>query len=413
MERTCICQCGTAYGLDTGSVNTIDKLNTVTDTINEMSKNYKEAGKSLSDESDPKLAFLENLRDRLDTIKENILYEDLLDEDGLSSDIYEVLLEKDITKEDIVELLEKRNEYILGFDDFDTNMKIEDDLNKAAGFINDIYRIGKVNNLWKQKLKENKKVMSSQLDGVSRAISNVAELINKNKNSYEDEKKEIKILCSQKNIELLDINIEQCKNKKFIVQVYIPVCKDEEECRTYELENIISKVLKDKIVLEKDNCALRLEQNVCKQVYMSKDRFTIQVGIAEQKKESSLASGDSNLQTKLDDGKYVVAISDGMGSGVEAKKSSQMAVKMLERLLSTGFDKDTSLELINSSMYINSKEDSYATLDVAILDLYAGNMEFMKNGACPTFIKNNKSVDVVKSVSLPARNTRSGRFGGV
>ena len=53
-------------------------------------------------------------------------------------------------------------------------------------------------------------------------------------------------------------------------------------------------------------------------------------------------------------------------------------------------------------MYINSKEDSYATLDVAILDLYLGNMEFMKNGACPTFIKNKRNVNVVKSVSLPA-----------
>jgi len=53
-------------------------------------------------------------------------------------------------------------------------------------------------------------------------------------------------------------------------------------------------------------------------------------------------------------------------------------------------------------MYINSKEDTYATIDVAILDLYAGNMEFMKNGACPTFIKNKKEVNVLKSISLPA-----------
>lgn len=53
-------------------------------------------------------------------------------------------------------------------------------------------------------------------------------------------------------------------------------------------------------------------------------------------------------------------------------------------------------------MYINAEEDSYATLDVAIFDLYAGNMEFMKNSACPTFIKNKNTVNVVKSISLPA-----------
>ena len=113
-------------------------------------------------------------------------------------------------------------------------------------------------------------------------------------------------------------------------------------------------------------------------------------------------SGDSNVETRLDDGKYLIAISDGMGSGLDAKKASQTAVNMLSRMLSSGFDKDTSMELINSSMYINSKEDSYATLDIAILDLFSGNMEFMKNGACPTFIKNQRNVKVVKSVSLPA-----------
>lgn len=189
---------------------------------------------------------------------------------------------------------------------------------------------------------------------------------------------------------------------RFIINVYLKACQDEEECRTYEVENILSKVLRSKIVLEKENCALKDEEDVCKQVYVSKDKFTLQIGIAKDKKSDSPVSGDSNVQTRLDDGKYLIAISDGMGSGEYAKKSSQMAVNMLSRMLSTGFDKDTSLELINSSMYINSKEDSYATLDVAILDLFSGKMEFMKNGACPTFIKNKRNVNVIKSVSLPA-----------
>lgn len=135
---------------------------------------------------------------------------------------------------------------------------------------------------------------------------------------------------------------------------------------------------------------------------MTKDKFSIQIGIAHDKKKGSSVSGDYSNQTRLDDGKYLIALSDGMGSGPEARKSSQIAVKMLTRMLSSGFDRDTSMELINSSMYINSKEDMYATLDVAILDLYSGNMEFMKNGACPTFIKNKKQVNVVKSISLPA-----------
>ena len=91
-----------------------------------------------------------------------------------------------------------------------------------------------------------------------------------------------------------------------------------------------------------------------------------------------------------------------MGSGPDAQKSSKIAIKMLERLLTTGFDKDTSIELINSTLSTTLQEDTFATLDIAIVDLYAGNIEFIKNGACPTYIKHNKNVQIIKSLSLPA-----------
>ena len=90
-----------------------------------------------------------------------------------------------------------------------------------------------------------------------------------------------------------------------------------------------------------------------------------------------------------------------MGSGPEARKSSQIAIKMLERLLSSGFDRDTSIDLINTTI-LNTNEDIFATLDIAIIDLYAGNIEFIKTGACPSYIKNKKKVQIIKSLDLPA-----------
>ena len=44
----------------------------------------------------------------------------------------------------------------------------------------------------------------------------------------------------------------------------------------------------------------------------------------------------------------------------------------------------------------------YATLDIQIFDLFGGNMEFIKNGACPTYVKRNKEVQLLKAVTLPA-----------
>lgn len=389
------------------NTDTIYKLNTVSETINEMSKSYKEdtiKEKTIYNVQDNKKIFIEEIEDKLKGMEDNILYDELSNEDnGFTSEIFDLLVKNDnITKEDIVNLLEEKNEYVLGFEDFDTNLKIEEDIKSVARLANDIYKIGKVNNFWKQKINENKKVISSQLDGVSKAISSVASTIKNIDVDFEEEKKEIQILCTQKNIEILDINIKRQENGRYIINIYTRACREDEECHVEEIEKILTKVLRQTMALQREVCAKEDKQSLCKQIYISKDRFSIQIGIAHDKKKNSTVSGDFNVETKLDDGKYLIALSDGMGSGTEARKSSQIAVNMLTRMLSSGFDRDTSMELINSSMYINSEEDSYATLDVAILDLYAGNMEFMKNGACPTFIKNNGTVNVVKSISLPA-----------
>ena len=111
-------------------------------------------------------------------------------------------------------------------------------------------------------------------------------------------------------------------------------------------------------------------------------------------------SGDSLLHSRLKDGKYLIAISDGMGSGPEARKSSQIVIKMLQRLLDSGFNKETSIELINTNL-LNVGEDVYETLDIAIVDLYKGSIEFIKAGCAPTYIKNKKKIQLIKSENLP------------
>ena len=156
------------------------------------------------------------------------------------------------------------------------------------------------------------------------------------------------------------------------------------------------------MTLQKQECGLRLKNSICSYTYLSEDKQSMQVGIARTTKSDSLVSADVSLQTKLEDGKSLLAISDGMGSGKEALKASKTAITMLEKLLSSGFEKDTSLRLINSTLSAISKEDMYATLDIAVLDLYAGNLEFIKNGACPTFVKNKRNVQILKSIALPS-----------
>lgn len=398
---------GAKYKLEENK-DTVYKLNSVSETIQEISESYKEVAATTAEDNidikdENKKAFLEELTSRLASYENNVLYDDILfSGEEIINSLFDILQENNgITRVDLIEILKKVGTYII---EDEINEETKKDLKDMVHVINDSYKISRVNFIWKNKIEENKKVMSNQLEGVSKVISDIAKSIDETDEEFYIEKQEIKKLAEQKKIEISEIKISREKNGRYIIKVYVESCKKEKqkECVIEGIEKIISKVLKQDIVLQKEECAVELEQNICKQIYVSKDNYTLQFGIARAIKDKSPVSGDTVIKTSLEDGKYLLAISDGMGSGPEARKSSKIAIKMLERLLTNGFDKDTSIKLINDTICLNSQKDTYATLDVAILDLYAGNIEFVKNGACPTFVKNGKDITIMKSLSLPA-----------
>lgn len=186
-----------------------------------------------------------------------------------------------------------------------------------------------------------------------------------------------------------------------IVTVYVKDCEESVESTAKKVGRVLNKVLQEKMTLQKRKNAEKIDTDIFAFTFISSDLYNLKVGIARAKKHGSPVSGDTSLQTRLNDGKYLLAISDGMGSGPEARKSSKIAIKMLERMLKSGFKKDVSVKMINSTLSANNEEDMYATLDILILDLYQANIEFIKNGACPTYIKRNKEVELVNSISLP------------
>lgn len=388
---------------------TVYKLTSMSQTISDMAKSYQEAAATIVSEEELKeqelsneKIFIDELRINLEGLEENILYDDIYNDKDILKDIFEYLLKEEIMVErELVKIFANHNNYIVGFEE--KNKKVEEEVSKITKVINYSYRISKMNFIWKKKMDESKKNVSNQLEGVSEAISNLANEISKNPDEFEDKKQEILTLLEQKEIKIKDISIKKQKSGRFIVDIYADTCDnlDGTSCDIKKIGKILNKVFNDKFIIQDQQCGLRENKQKCKFTYIMQDKLNIQIGVAKTTKADSPVSGDSNLQTKLDDGKYLLALSDGMGSGPEARKSSKIAIKMLERLLEAGFDKDTSIKLINSTLIANLEDDMYATLDIAILDLFKGNLEFIKNGACPTFVKRNKEIQILKSLSLP------------
>ena len=378
-----------------------ESLNNVSNAINEMATTYRgqdnldavEKDNISSDEN--KEIFIGELLNNLEPYKDNMLYDDIAKADGeIDNEIFELLLEKqEISRKDLLQIFANCNSYIVGAEDNKISKQLEDNIMQIVRTINVSYKVAKSNFIWKKKEEQTKKNISNQLKNVSNAIKSMAKDIEKDikaEEKYQAERLEIVDLLRQKEIEVQDIMIK--KDNRFIVEIYLTRLL--ENTKLEQIAEILTNILKEPIVL---NAEATVGKKI---VYLSDDKYIMAIGMAQETKNNSKQSGDSILNIRLKDGKYLVAISDGMGSGKEAKNSSNQTLRLLENLLVSGFDKKASLDLINNAL-MNQNKETFATLDIAIVDLYEGNVEFIKSAACPTYIKKNKRVQMIKSNSLP------------
>lgn len=377
-----------------------ESLNNVSKAIDNMATTYKapkdDTNKIASEnQKENKQIFIAELLNNLESYKENMLYDDIAKVDGkIDDEIFNFLLEnQEITKQDLLNIFADCNSYIVGADDNNISKRLADDIMQIVRTINVSYKVTKSKFIWQKKEEQTKENIGKQLENVSKAIKSMAKGLEndiKAEDVYQQERFEIVELLRQKDIEVQDIAIK--KDNRFIVDIYVGELIEKNKIE--QIEKILTQVLKETIVLNS-------EATVGKKLsFLSDDKYIMALGMAKQTKSKSVASGDSILNIRLKDGKYLVAISDGMGSGKEAQNSSTQALRLLENLLLSGFDKKTSIDLINDAL-VNQNKEIFATLDIAIIDLYSGNMEFIKSAACPTYIKKNKRIQMIKSNSLP------------
>ncbi len=130
-------------------------------------------------------------------------------------------------------------------------------------------------------------------------------------------------------------------------------------------------------------------------------RFSIEIGVAQVAKDGQNITGDSYTVMPLKDGKQAVILSDGMGSGKEARSASLSTVRLMEHLLGIGFRQEIVINTINTLLRLGYPTERFATLDMAMFNLQSAEVELFKLGAPPSFLKNGKAVEVIGSASLP------------
>ncbi|MHB1127636.1 MAG: stage II sporulation protein E [Bacillota bacterium] len=130
-------------------------------------------------------------------------------------------------------------------------------------------------------------------------------------------------------------------------------------------------------------------------------KFSMTTGFAQRPPDGITVCGDSFSAIALKNGKMALIMSDGMGTGQKAAQESRATVSLLERLLQTGFEKELAVQTVNSVLLLRSREESFATVDLLIVDLFTGNAEFLKIGASPSFLKRGTNVTTIRASSVP------------
>ena len=375
-----------------GETEVSEKLKTIAEMFGELTKN---SDKSI-------IAAKENITqdflDNLEELKHNIFYEEIADEEnGIARDICSSLLENDIlVDKDLISILENHNNYVVMKDN-----NIRNDLQEIVKIANRTLKTFQINLAKEQERRNNLKTFNESLKTVTKVIDKCADEIKESNNPFYKKEQEITVLLKNKNINVESCNVKLLKNGKYIIELKL----DYNDLRLRDkniminIGDVVSKSIGTKVTLQRERN--NEEENEYYQVYSSEDKFVLQVGSSKITKENSEVSGDCSLQIKLADGKYLLAIADGMGSGEKARECSKITLRLMKQMLSAGFNKEESIEMINSRINLLGTTERYSTLDASILDLYTGKLEILKNGACFTYIKNKKNIKKIESSNIP------------
>ena len=276
------------------------------------------------------------------------------------------------------------------------------DCQKYEGMVEEaIQAFGRLelNYAWYNRLRENRYAIAQQLDAMAGLIEEWAKARTNVDKQNKKRMADIVYEAKEKGLLLEDLHIYE-ENNSLCVEAYVSSKWDGGIPAKHYLA-AVEKALKKPLRLGQDHKSVLTQEPSFVSVYEDTRFYGLQ-GIALEKKNGSLISGDNYTFFAMDDGSYHICLSDGMGSGSRANQESEMVVDLLQKFIEAGFRKETAIKLMNSAMVLQGEENTFSTLDYAMLDLYTGNLELIKIGGAATFIKRGQEVLCMEEGTLPA-----------
>lgn len=269
-------------------------------------------------------------------------------------------------------------------------------------FLNETARVielAKLNLNWKNKFMESRLAVAGQFFQVADIIEDFTETLTQEDTHIVSDTKKLKQKISAKKIKVRDLTVTEKPGGYLCVYLTAKMGRGR-VITSREICDLLKHVLHRAFVPGKE-CRMVVSKDYKTYEFVEDTHFKTLEGMACRPKDQEGISGDAYTMIHLEGGQVVMSLADGMGTGEKASVQSEYIMRLMEQLMETGFGRRAAVRLINSLMFLKSDQQTFSTVDMAMLDLYTGKCEFIKVGAAASFIRHKDAVECIRSSTLP------------
>jgi stage II sporulation protein E len=128
-------------------------------------------------------------------------------------------------------------------------------------------------------------------------------------------------------------------------------------------------------------------------------RLRLRTGTAQYASDGRVC-GDFFL-TFPHDGRQILLLCDGMGTGAEAAADAEATAEIFASLVEADLSFSCALRTVNEAMLLREDTESVSALDAVQIDLFTGDTVFYKAGAAASYVLHKGKVDRVETPCMP------------
>lgn len=257
------------------------------------------------------------------------------------------------------------------------------------------------NEITKRKLEEGRKLVASHIENISYNLDTMIRDFKRDVTWCEELERVIRRELNKNSIAYKEVFCYTDKGGRVNVKISMENCSGGNYCAKNVLP-VVNEVMRSPMAINCNGCRINPNNKDCYIVLEEMPKYKIVSYAGMRVKEGEEHTGDTYSFGRVDGGKYMTLLSDGMGSGPEASKESRATVELVEKFVDAGFGVETALNTVNSIMSMKFEEDEkFSTLDLSTVDLYTGKASFIKVGAAASFVKRGDKIKRISSNMPP------------